>query len=122
MRLRIIRSAKKLATVCLLLVVASASVHAVQPRKKKEKPKIAYMAIASVDQKAMTITVESRNSTANVSKTYKFTPQTKIMVSGHDGAVGDLKPGLQIRFSAGANADVAQELSASPAPADPNER
>lgn len=70
----------------------------------------------------MTITVESRNSTANTTKTYKFTPRTKIMVNGNNGTVNDLKPGLQIRVGAGADPQVADELSATPPPADPNAR
>ena len=122
MRLPTIRSTKRSATLCVLLVSATASVHAGKPRKPKEKSKIAYMAIASVDKTAMTITVQPQNSAATTSKTYKFTPRTKITVNGHDGTLDDLKPGLQICVGAGADENVAEELSASPPPADPNSR
>ncbi len=80
------------------------------------------MEIATVDTQAMTITVQPKNSTANTSKTYKFTAQTKITVNGQPATVSDLKPGLQIRVGTGSHEDTADELSATPPPADPNEK
>ena len=89
------------------------------PPKLKPKPKIAYMAIASLDTTAMTITIEAKNSTATNSKTYKFTAQTKVSVNGHEGTISDLKPGLQIRVGTGPDENVAEELTASNPPPDP---
>lgn len=112
------RSVKLFAAICLSFSLTVVT-HAKPPRKAKEPPKVAYMAIASLDPKAMVIVIELKNSTATVSKTYHFTPQTRITVNGQNGAVSDLKTGQQIRVGTGPDEGVADELSASNPPADP---
>lgn len=87
--------------------------------KHKPPPKPVYNAVASVDTTAMTITVEPKNSTATATKTYKYTPRTKVMVNGQTATIADLKAGLQIRVGAGMDAGIAEELSASNPPPDP---
>lgn len=89
------------------------------PKGHKPPPKPVYMAIASVDTTAMTITVEPKNNNSTATKTYKITPKTKVTINGNPGTLSDLRPGLQIHVGLGMDADVAEELSASPAPADP---
>ena len=118
MNLPVSRAAKLLVAFCVLL--AMATVGNAAPPKLKPKPKIAYMAISSVDTKAMTITIEPKNSTATGTKTYKFTPQTKVTVNGHDGKIDDLTAGLQIRVGTGSDETVADELTASNPPPDPD--
>lgn len=121
MNLPLRHSAKLFAAICVSLVFATTG-HAGAPKgkgKAKAPPKIVYMAIASLDTKAMTITIEPKNSTATNSKTYKFNAQTKVTVNGHDGTIADLKPGQQIRVGTGSDETVADHLTASNPPADP---
>ncbi len=114
------RSASFFVALGLLLLSAGIS-HAGVPRGKTHKPppKTVYTAIASIDTKAMTITVEPKNSTATATRTYKISSRTQVTVNGQPGTLADLKPGLQIRIGAGMDADVAEELSASAPPPNP---
>ena len=87
--------------------------------KGKPLPKIPYTAIASVDTAAKTITVGPKNSTATGTKTYKFTDKTIITTSGKPGTVADLAPGQQIHVGTGMDETIAEELTVTPPPADP---
>ncbi len=92
----------------------------VSQAKGKPKPaKVPYTGIVSVDTTAMTITVEPKNSTATGTRTYKFSPLTKITVNGQPGTLAGLVPGQQIRIGAGMNPDVAAEIHVTPPPPDP---
>lgn len=111
------RAIRLLIVICASLALATGVRAAAPP--KKPKPKIPYMAIASVDTAAKTITIAPKNSTATNSKTYKFTDKTKVTVNGHDGTLSDLKPGLAIRVGTGMDETVADELTVTPPPPDP---
>ncbi len=87
--------------------------------KKLPPPKIPYTAIISVDQSAMTITVGPKNSTATGTRTYKFTAKTRVTANGRAGTAAQLTPGQQVRIGAGADPTVAEELTVTAPPADP---
>ena len=102
-----------------ILVAFARSSQARLGRKHRTPPKSVYTAIASVNLTEMTITTVQKNSTATGSKTFRFTPQTTVTVDDHPGTLADLKPGQRIRVGAGADPDVAEELSATKPPANP---
>lgn len=87
--------------------------------KKRPPPKIPYTAIVSVDQTAMTITVGPKNSTATGTKTYKFTAKTTITANGQPGTVASLSPGLQVHVGTGMDSAIADTLTVTEPPADP---
>ena len=88
-------------------------------KKRVPPPKIPYTAIISVDQSAMTITVGPKNSTATGTKTYKFTAKTRITANGQPGTVASLAPGQQVHIGAGIDPTIADELTVTAPPADP---
>lgn len=110
-------SARLLGAVSLFLILGTSPNLRAAP-KPKPAPKAVYIAIVSVDPKAMTITVEPRNSMSTDAKTYKVTPTTVVKVNGNPAALADLKPDMQVRFTLDADGATANELSASPAPRD----
>lgn len=111
-----IRRLLAFAVFALFLAGASPSQARLHRLPRKPKAQVPYTAIESVDVTRMTITTQPMNSTASGVKTYRLTPRTKVTVNGQPATLSDLKPGLQVRVGAGMDADVAEEIAATPPP------
>ena len=105
---------------CLWVFLALSNISAAGvPRRLHPPPKTTYMAIVSVNKKAMTITIAPKNSTSTETKTFKMTPATKVTLNGKPGTLASLKPGLQITVGAGMDPETAEELQAVTPPRNP---
>jgi len=79
-------------------------------KKKKEAPVIHHPVIASVTATSITVTEEK------TTKTLTINQFTEINVNGQRATVADLKPGMGVSVTLGADATKASRINATGAP------
>jgi hypothetical protein len=101
----------------MAVVVLPGAAFAGAPKLKPRQPyKPTYDVIKAVDPTAQTVTIGHVNSTDTSTKTFKLDKFSEIEVNGATGTLNDVKTGMKVSVTTGADDNTASRLVVSPAP------
>ena len=110
---------RKFLLVVALAVPMAGALAGNPPLKPRQPFKPPYDVIRSVDATAKTVTIGHVHSKDTSAKTYKLDKFTEIQVNGAKGDLNDIKTGMKVDVTPGADEEVASRLVLSAAPPEP---